>query len=121
MPETPESSSAQSVRLKADPTRVAGSGFNRTKNSLIRWTLSFVRPYRHRVSIILVLLLAEVGLTALQPWPLKIVIDFVLEGRPIPEPLAGWLRALHGGDALMMLVVFAIAGVALQISNYVIS
>ena len=96
-------------------------GSTASVTSLLEWTLSFLRPYRHRVGLILVLLLAEVGLSALQPWPLKIVIDFVLEGHPIPEPFAGWLRALHGGDTFVMLVLFATAGVVLQIANYVAS
>ena len=56
-----------------------------------RWTLSFLRPYRRRV-------VAARGpaarsrsaLGALQPWPLKIVIDYVLER----QPLAGAVRRL---------------------------
>lgn len=42
---------------------------------LIPWSLSFLRPYRGRVGVLAVLLLLEVGLGALQPWPLKAVID----------------------------------------------
>ena len=57
--------------------------------SLISWTLSFMRPYRGRMMLAAVLLLLEVALGALQPWLLKVVIDYVLVGRPIPQPVAG--------------------------------
>ena len=67
---------------------------------LLPWTLSFLRPYRARVALLTVLLLAEIVLGALQPWPLKIVIDYVLtpDRRPIPEPFAHWLMALGGSN-----------------------
>ena len=64
------------------------------REALLQWTLPFLRPYRGRVAIIVALLLVQVGLGALQPWPLKIVIDYVLQGLPIPDPFAGWLAAV---------------------------
>ena len=45
---------------------------------LLTWTLSFLQPYRRQVAVLTVLLLSEIGLGALQPWPLKIVIDYIL-------------------------------------------
>ena len=42
---------------------------------LVSWTLSFMRPYRGRMTLVAVLLLLEVALGALQPWLLKIVTD----------------------------------------------
>ncbi len=44
--------------------------------------LSFLRPHRGRVTLLAVLLLAEILLGALQPWPFAIVIDHVLGGKP---------------------------------------
>ena len=55
--------------------------------SLLRWTLAFMRPYRGRMTLVAILLLVEVALGALQPWLLKAVIDYVLVGQPIPQPL----------------------------------
>ena len=52
--------------------------------SLLLWTLSFLHPHRGRVVLMIVLLLVQIGLGALQPWPLKIVIDYVLDGNPLP-------------------------------------
>jgi ATP-binding cassette, subfamily B, bacterial len=89
--------------------------------SLVRWTLSFMRPYRARMTIVAVLLLVEVALIALQPWLLKVVIDYVLVGQPMPQPFAGWLRTIHEGDPFVLLVTLVIAGVVLQIGKEMIS
>ena len=46
------------------------------------WVLSFLAPHRGRVALLAVLLLLEIGLGALQPWPIAIAIDHVLgDGR----------------------------------------
>src|SRR5207344_1551485 len=76
---------------------------------LLPWTLSFLRPYRGRVAVIVLLLLAQVGLNALQPWPLKIVIDYVLQGLPLPEPFATWLAGVQSGDRFGLLVSVVVA------------
>jgi ATP-binding cassette, subfamily B, bacterial len=89
--------------------------------SLVSWTLSFMRPYRGRMLLVAVLLLLEVALGALQPWLLKIVIDYVLVGRPMPEPVAAWLQTIHEGDPLVLLVTLVVTGVVLQIGHQVIS
>src|SRR3954468_10228420 len=89
--------------------------------SLVTWTLSFLRPYRGRVTLVAALLSVEVALGALEPWLLKVVIDYVLVGRTIPEPFAGWLASLHEGDPLVLLITLVIVGVVLQIVHQVIS
>ena len=89
--------------------------------SLIPWTLSFMRPYRGRMTLVAVLLLVEVALGALQPWLLKGVIDYVLAGQPMPQPFAGWLQSIHEGNPLVLLVALVVAGVVLQIVHQIIS
>jgi ABC-type multidrug transport system fused ATPase/permease subunit len=89
--------------------------------SLVSWTLSFMRPYRGRMMLVAVLLLLEVALGALEPWLLKVVIDYVLVGRPMPAPFAAWLQAIHEGDPLVLLVTLVVAGVVLQIAHQIIS
>ncbi|MFN7981172.1 MAG: ABC transporter ATP-binding protein [Vicinamibacterales bacterium] len=89
---------------------------------LLPWTLSFMRPYRTRVAGVACLVLLQVGLGALEPWPLKIVIDYVLGSHPLPEPLGQWARAITGGgSATAMLVLFVAAGVVLQLIHQVAS
>jgi ATP-binding cassette subfamily B protein len=88
---------------------------------LLVWTLSFLRPYQKRVALLATLLLAEIGLGALQPWPLAVVMDYVFREHPIPEPFHGWLLAIHGGDRFMLLVILVTAGVLLQVTNQFVS
>jgi ATP-binding cassette, subfamily B, bacterial len=83
---------------------------------LLPWTLSFLRPYRGRVVLLVFLVLSQIALSALQPWPLKFVID-LLGGHELPEPLRHWTVAATGGSAVSILVLFVVAGVALEITN----
>jgi ATP-binding cassette subfamily B protein len=89
--------------------------------SLISWTLAFMRPYRGRMLFVAVLLLFEVVLGALEPWLLKVVIDYVLVGRPMPQPFAGWLQSISGNEPLFLLVMLVVAGVVLQILHQMLS
>jgi len=104
---------------------------------MLPWTLSFLRPHRSRVALLVVLLLLELGLGALQPWPLAIVIDYVLLGRPLgPTASAVKNRALaampaavqtslvglvHSHGRFALLVAIVVAGVALQVVNQFVS
>lgn len=88
---------------------------------LLPWTLSFMRPYRGRVAGVGFLMLLQVALGALEPWPLKIVIDYVLGQHDLPEPLKGWAVGLTGGGTVPLLVLFVFSGVALQLIHQVAS
>jgi ATP-binding cassette subfamily B protein len=88
---------------------------------LLTWTLSFLRPYKTRVALLVVLLLSEIALGVLQPWPLEIIIDYVLQDHPFPEPIAHWLQAIRGGDRLTLLIAVVVAGVLLQVTNQLVS
>ena len=87
--------------------------------AVIAWTLSFLRPYRTRVLAISILSVAEIGLTALAPWPLKIVVDSVLGDHPLPERFAG-VMASTGANRVALLVVVVVAGLLLQTANEVL-
>ena len=90
---------------------------------LLPWMLSFLRPYRRSATVLGVLLVVQIVLGALQPWPLKLVIDNVLDSaeHPFPEPLASWMQALTGGSLLGALVVVVTGGVLLQVVNQFIT
>ena len=90
-------------------------------SSLVGWTLSFLRPYRGRMTLVAVLLLLEVALVALQPWLLKAVIDYVLAGRPVPQPVAGWLQAIRVVDPFVLLITLVVVGVVVQLASQVVS
>ncbi len=86
---------------------------------LLPWMLSFLRPYRPSAVLLAVLLILQIVLGALQPWPLKLVIDNILNSdeHPFPEPLASWMQAVTGGSLLGALVVVVMGGVLLQVIN----
>ncbi len=67
------------------------------------------------------LLLLQVALGALQPWPLKLVIDNALGGIPLPPPLDGWIAGMTGGGTVALLVTFVLLGVALQVVHQIAS
>jgi ABC-type multidrug transport system fused ATPase/permease subunit len=67
------------------------------------------------------LLLLEVALGALEPWVLKVVIDYVLVGQPMPPPFAQWLQVSGIGSPLGLLAALVGAGVVLQLTHQVLS
>jgi ATP-binding cassette subfamily B protein/subfamily B ATP-binding cassette protein MsbA len=90
------------------------------------WTLSFLRPYQNRVGLLIVLLLSEIGLGALQPWPLAIAVDYVLTpasagGKTFPAWLLPWISGLMSNNRFLLLVAVVIAGVVLQLVNQLVS
>jgi len=85
--------------------------------TLTRWTLSFLRPYRWRVSAIAVLSVAEIALAALAPWPLKLIVDNVLGDDPLPEPLAALIASAGAVSPAALLAIVVSAGLLLQIAN----
>ncbi|MFI5179032.1 MAG: ABC transporter ATP-binding protein [Vicinamibacterales bacterium] len=89
---------------------------------LLTWTLSFLRPYRRRVALLAALLLSEIGLGALQPWPLAIVIDYVLTAhKTFPTRLQPLIAAVTRHNTVILLVVVVVAGVVLQVVNQLVS
>jgi ATP-binding cassette subfamily B protein/subfamily B ATP-binding cassette protein MsbA len=84
---------------------------------LVLWTLSFLRPYRGPVLLLSLLSLLEIGLGALQPWPLAILLDHVLLGHPFRPALQAWIGRTIGHDLTVLLIVVVVAGVVLQIAN----
>ena len=88
--------------------------------TLLRWIVPYMRPYRWRLALLAVVSLAEVGLGALTPWTLKLVVDNVLSGRPMP----GWIAAATSpiaADATALLGVILGAGLVLTITNEMVS
>ena len=88
--------------------------------TLVSWTFSFLRPYRARFLLIAVLSIVEIGLSALAPWPLKIVVDNVLSGLLLPEPLSNFIPPVVTSSPITLLVIVIIAGLLLQIANEVV-
>ena len=71
-----------------------------------RQLLHYARPQRGFFLLIFVLTLVSSGLLALQPWPMKIIVDHVLGQEPLPEGL----RSVVGAPSRMALLGFAVVG-----------
>ncbi|MEY4576014.1 MAG: hypothetical protein RL701_717, partial [Pseudomonadota bacterium] len=89
--------------LHADPTaaeRARGrlTAWSRAPKSLYLWALSYLRPYKASVALILFVSGLEVLLGLLKPWPLKYLVDNVLAG----NSTLPYLGKLPAQDALLL-------------------
>jgi subfamily B ATP-binding cassette protein MsbA len=86
-----------------------------------------VRPHWKALSIAFVAVLIEGVASIFDPWPIKIVIDYALGSRPMPEWVAGLVRATFGEGklaivyfaAIATVVVAALGAVASYTENYI--
>lgn len=68
--------------------------------------------------VILILTLLFSVTAALQPWPLKLLVDHALGGQPLPDYLRHWLGSYGDShSALSLIVVAGLAGLVLAIAN----
>src|ERR1035438_8860078 len=81
-----------------------------------------LRPHWKALSLALVAVIGETVTDLLDPWPLKIVIDNLLQAKPLPHWLAGVVSQVAGQNkfavltfALGAVVMIAIVG---AISSY---
>jgi ATP-binding cassette subfamily B protein/subfamily B ATP-binding cassette protein MsbA len=79
-----DSDASERELSKVERARQRTTAFLRAPKSLYIWALSYLRPYRLWVVALLTLSGTEVLLGVLKPWPLKLLVDNVLGGRPLP-------------------------------------
>jgi len=76
-----------------------------------------VAPYSSQLAILVLLALISAGLTALMPWPMKLIVDHVFTAEPLPETLA-WISLLFGTrDASALLAWLAVSTLFLFMAN----
>jgi ATP-binding cassette subfamily B protein len=87
-----------------------------------RQLVDLLRPHWRALSLALVAVIGETACDLLDPWPLKIIIDNLLQSKPLPHWLAGIVSHMAGQDkfavlnfALGAVVVIAVVG---AISSY---
>jgi ABC-type multidrug transport system fused ATPase/permease subunit len=94
---------------------------------VIRLIRELVRPYRFRLLIILTAMLVETAMSLANPWPLKIIIDNVIDHRKLPHILDVLVRPMldHGAKlqvaglaALAFVVIASIGALASYVDNY---
>ncbi|MEQ1855151.1 MAG: ABC transporter ATP-binding protein [Longimicrobiales bacterium] len=88
--------------------------------SVARWTLAFLRPHRKQAMAIVALSVLEIGLVALAPWPLKVIVDHVLSGLPLPDVLATLTPAAIAGSAVSLLIAVVLVGLLIQLAGEVV-
>src|SRR5262245_59609574 len=91
----------------------------------VRSVLGYLRPYRGRALVVLLLVALGNGLTLVMPWPLKVVVDHVLGQQPMPAWLTAILPAAAADSATLLAVailtavLFEVAAAALRFAeNY---
>lgn len=57
---------------------------------MLKFAFQLVRPYRKWLFLVSIAMLVETAMGLAAPWPLKIVLDSVLDGQPLPSTFA-WL------------------------------
>ncbi|HTM03901.1 MAG TPA: ABC transporter ATP-binding protein [Vicinamibacterales bacterium] len=72
-----------------------------------------LRPHWIPMTVALVAVAGEIAATVLEPWPLKIVLDYLLQSRPLPHwmtPVTAWVGG--GNVAVLNLAVLAVGVIA---------
>ncbi len=84
--------------------------------------VELLRPHWKVLSLALVAVIGETLTDLLEPWPLKIIIDNLLQSKPLPAWLAGFVDSIAGQNDLAILnfAVLAVAVIAIvgAISSY---
>jgi ATP-binding cassette subfamily B protein len=82
-----------------------------------------VRPHWKALTVALFAVLGETLTDVLEPWPIKVVVDSLLQSKKLPGWLSGPVSGLFGDDKLAVLnfAVAAVAAIAVvgAISSYV--
>jgi ATP-binding cassette subfamily B protein len=81
-----------------------------------------IRPYWKALTLAFLAVLGETFSDVLEPWPIKLVIDNILQSKKLPDWLAGFVSGMFGQNKLAILnfAVAAVAGIAVigAISSY---
>jgi ABC-type multidrug transport system fused ATPase/permease subunit len=74
----------------------------------------FLRPYARSFAIAYTALVGSVLVKLVEPWPLKLILDYVVLERPMPEAFRGPIARV-GSDPLQLLTVLCIAMVVVVV------
>src|SRR3954470_9390127 len=79
--------------------------------------LHYLRPYRRLALASAALIFIGAALSLLTPWPLKLLIDQVLEHKPWPPQLAAAVAPLAGSGPALLFIVASSALVIAVLQN----
>src|SRR5215831_5005986 len=72
---------------------------------------TLLRPHWRTIALAFAAVLGEIAADLLEPWPLKMVIDYVLQGKHMPHWLAVAISKITGNNSFAILNA-AVVGVA---------
>jgi subfamily B ATP-binding cassette protein MsbA len=72
-----------------------------------------LHPHGKPLTLAFAAMLVEGAAELLEPWPLKIVLDYVLGSKPPPDWLAGWMGDAAARRSLLQVVAAAVMAIAL--------
>src|SRR5882762_9222506 len=77
---------------------------NPSLTSLCLWAMSYaVRRWAPLIAVVASMLL-KIGLDLLKPWPMAVLIDYVLQQKTMPAPLQNFVQMLPGGASPTALI-----------------
>src|SRR2546422_737513 len=81
--------------------------------SLCGWALSYA--FRRWVPLVAVVasMLVKVGLDLLKPWPMVVLVDYVLQGKAMPPALRQFIQSLAGGSSPTALIGWTVGATVL--------
>lgn len=91
------------------------------RDSIAGWIALYARPYRGRLAVLAVLSLVEVGLGALTPWPIALIVDNVLARHPWPGALARFLPPVTAFNAVALLAIVIAAQLSIELLDQLVS
>src|SRR5256884_986317 len=74
-----------------------------------------LRPHWKALTIAFIAVIGESFTDLLEPWPLKVVFDYVLGSKPMPEWMGGFVNSTFGHDKLAILNFAAIAVITIAV------
>lgn len=80
---------------------------------IFRWITHYATRRWHELIAVLMSMLLGIGLSVLQPWPMKLLVDYVLQGRPLPAGIAAWLGPRSLAVSRETLLTWSVAGTVL--------
>src|SRR5437868_1506060 len=74
-----------------------------------------LRPHWKALTIAFIAVIGVSFTDLLEPWPLKVVFDYVLGSKPVPEWISGFVNSTFGHDKLAILNFAAIAVITIAV------
>src|SRR5262245_47213488 len=87
----------------------------KTKSTLYTRILPYLRPHRTQLALYLAITLAATLLELLVPCPMKILVDSVLGGHPLPAAVERIGGPVVKQDKIVLLAITVLAGIGLKL------